>query len=269
MDKDLDKRIAGTISGFPLLYVFLNETFIKQQCSSGLKNFLLFHSHNVQALQYLENILQRLSCYKGYERLGPRLRNACDWDAYQETLAQIEATVWFSQKSVLKEIEPALRHKTGSCDILLTFEEQEIYCEVWSAQSFQRAINLKIGEEARRAKELVMKEPWMSQQDAEHEIRNRGVIRTLMAKTNHQLPPDKPGVLAINGSKSLLFHFSVKEVSEHLFPKRPQVALTMLWSLEGGSQIGEPPFCFVNPNSPFVDLARKFLAQIERTNLML
>jgi hypothetical protein len=108
----------------------------------------------------------------------------------------------------------------------------------------------------------------MSSQDAEHEIRNRRIGRNLMDKTKLQLQFCQPGILVIDGSKAALFHFSVKEIAERLLPKRPQVALIMLWSLERGSQIGEPPFCFANSGSPFLDLTRRLLRHLGRLDLM-
>ncbi len=268
MENEAYESLRRTISKFPLLHCFLDNDFIKKQSAGGLKNFLLVNSGNVQALQYLEGELQLLSDVEGYDRLGERFKGACGWDQYQEVLAQITASTWFRQKGLIKEIEPALPHRTGSCDILLSFAEQEIYCEVWSAQSFLKAFESKKADNLRKASDLRKKEPWMSLEDAEHETRNRGIVRTLKGKTNRQLPPGQHGILWIDGASGWLFHFDVKMIAERLFPSRPQMASVMLWSLEQGSQIGEAPFCFVNSGSPFQDLTRKLLLHLERADQM-
>lgn len=270
MENEPYTSLVRTISGFPLLHRFLDDIFIEGQCAGGLKNFFLMRSDNVKALQHLEGLLQQLSEVKGYDRLGARLIGACDWDGYQEIMAQINATIWFRQKGLIKEIEPALLHRTGTCDILLSFAKQEIYCEVWAAQSFMKAFESKKTGKAGKTANLRKKEPWMSQEDAEHEIRNRDIVRTLKYKTNRQLPPGQHGILWIDGAKGWLFHFDVKIIAERLFPSRPQMALIMLWSLERGSQVEEePPFCFVNSASPFQVLTRKLLLHLERVDRML
>jgi hypothetical protein len=265
MENEPYTSLVKTISGFPLLHRFLNDVFIEGQCAVGLKNFFLVHSDNVEALQHLEGLLQQLTEVKGYDRLGARLIGACDWDGYQEIMAQINATIWFRQKGLIKEIEPALPHRTGRCDILLSFVEQEIFCEVWASQSFMKAFETK---KTGKVAVLRKKEPWMLQQDAEHEIRNRDIVRTLMSKTNKQLPPSQHGILWIDGGKGWLFHFDVKTIAERIFPSRPQMFSVMLWNGEQGSQIGVPPFCFVNTKSPFQELTRRFLQHIGRDNQM-
>ena len=178
-------------------------------------------------------------------------------------MAQINATIWFRQKGLIKEIEPALPHRTGSCDILLSFAQQQIYCEVWAAQSFMKAFESRKTE---KAVDLRKKEPWMSQEDAEHEIRNRDIARTLKHKINQQLPQGQPGMLWIDGAKGWLFHYDAKIIARRLFPLKPQMTLIMLWTLERGSQLGEPPFCFVNSKSPFQDLSRELLLHLGLTD---
>jgi hypothetical protein len=268
MENEPYASLRRTFSEFPLLYRFLDDTFIEGQCTNRLKNFFILHSDNVEAIQHLETLLQQLSDIKGYDRLGARLIGACDWDGYQEIMAQINATIWFRQKGLIKEIEPTLPHRTGSCDILLSFAEQEIYCEVWSAQSFMKAFESKKTEKAGKAADLRKKEPWMSLEDAEHEIRNRDIVRILKQKTNRQLPPDQHGILWIDGAKGWLFHFDVKIIADRLSPSIPRMASVMLWNLERGSQIGDAPFCFINAGSPFQAISRKLLLHLERTDQM-
>jgi len=265
MENEPYTSLRKTISEFSLLHRFLDDVFIEGQCATVPKNFFLVRSDNVKALQHLEDLLQQLSEVKGYDRLGARLKAACDWDGYQEIMAQINATIWFRQKGLIKEIEPALPHRTGSCDILLSFAGQEIYCEVWSAQSFLKASASK---KTGKVTDLRKKEPWMSQQDAKHEIRNRDIVRTLMSKTNKQLPPSQHGILWIDGGKGWLFDFDVKTIAKKIFPSRLQMSSVMLWNGERGSQIGEAPFCFVNPESPFQGLTRRLLLHLERVDQM-
>jgi hypothetical protein len=259
--------LRTTISKFPLLHHFLDDEFIKQQGASGVKSFLLTTSENVLALQYLESLLQQLIKVEGYDRLGSPLRKTKDWDQYQEVLAQINATVWFAQKGLLKEIEPGLPHRRGRCDAKLSFAEQEIYCEVWAPQAFMTTYEAKKTEIAGKVAAL-REQLFMSQQDAEHEIRNKSIEGTLRDKTTRQLPPDQHGLLWIDGAKGWLFGFDVKTIAKRLFPSRPQIALIMLWNGERGSQIGEPPFCFVNSVSSFQDIARRLLLHLNRADQM-
>jgi hypothetical protein len=247
---------------------FLDDDFIKRQWESGVKNFLLVHSDNVLALQYLESLLQQLIKVEGYDRLRSPLRKANNWDQYQETLAQINATVWFAQKGLLKEIEPALPHRYGRCDAKLSFTAQEMYFEVWAPQAFNITFENKKIENAGKVDALRKSLRWMSLQDAEHEIRNKNIEAILRNKTTKQLPPCQHGLLWIDGSKGWLFDFDVKTIAKRLFPDRPQMAAVMLWNSERGSQIGEAPFCYVNSESPFQCLTRKLLLYLERVDRM-
>lgn len=106
----------------------------------------------------------------------------------------------------------------------------------------------------------------MSKQDAEHEIKQDRITRILLGKTNKQLPPNYPGILALETGKSMVFTFDTKKIAQKLFPSRPQVMLIMLWSLERGSQIGEAPFPFVNPNSPYQNIGQKLLKYLGLDN---
>lgn len=196
----------------------------------------------------------------GYDRLKPLLKGATDWDKFQEVFAQINITLWFKQNSLLKEIEPTLPHRQVSCDLLLSFSQQDIYCEVSSFQSFVKSIESREqGTDDERIKIKLQQRPYLTKQDIEHEIKNDRIIRNLLIKTKKQLPPKHPGILALETGKSMVFHFDIKEIAQELFPSRPQVMLIMLWSLERGSEIGEAPFWFVNPSSPFQDIGQKLL----------
>jgi hypothetical protein len=106
----------------------------------------------------------------------------------------------------------------------------------------------------------------MSKQDAEHELKRERAVRNLLDKTNHQLPPNHPGVLALETGKSMVFTFDTEKIAQKLFPSRPQVMLIMLWSLERGSQIGEAPFPFINPNSPYQNIGQKLLEYLGLNN---
>ncbi len=109
----------------------------------------------------------------------------------------------------------------------------------------------------------------MSEQDAEHEIRKDRITRNLLAKTRRQLPPNHPGILALETGKSMVFTFDTKKIAQKLFPSRPQVMLIMLWSLERGSQIGEAPFWFINPNSPYQNIGQKLLEYLGQDNKLI
>lgn len=255
--------LRSKITKFPLLSQILDDAFIKEQCNGVLKNFLLLRSDNGEALRYLESCLQLLSEVEGYDLLKARLKGVCGWDGYQEILAQINATVWFKQRDILEEIEPKLPQKRESCDCRLSFDGQQIYCEIWSAQSYMRSFETK---KKSQAADLHKKEPWMSLEEAKHEVRNRAIVRTLKSKTNRQLPPNQHGILWIDGARGWLRHFDAKIIAERLFPLRPQVASIMLWSLEAGSQIGEAPFCFVNSNSDYQDISLELLRHLGRIN---
>ena len=74
-----------------------------------------------------------------------------------------------------------------SADILLSFSEQDIYCEVTSPESLQKSIESKKQSEAKKVQNLLKKQPWMSKQDAEHEIKQDRITRFLLEKTNKQL----------------------------------------------------------------------------------
>jgi len=207
-----------------------------------------------------------LASVKGYDRLKSRLNSVTDWDSYKEMSAQIGITLWFKEKSLLKEIEPELPHREGNADALLSFSEQDIYCEVTSPESLQKSIASKKQSEAKKVQNLLKKQPWMSKQDAEHELKIERAVRNLLDKTKRQLPPNHPSILALETAKSMVFTFDTKKMAHKLFPSRPQVMLIMLWSLERGSRIGEAPFWFINPNSPYQNIGQKLLKYLGQDN---
>ncbi len=264
MESDCYLQLQPIISQFPRIHQFLDDGFIREQCESGLKNFVLKRADNHEGLLYLDNLLAELTSVLGYDRLGDRLKMACSWDEYQEFLAQMDITLWFKDKDMVKEIEPKLANAMGKADILLTFSQQDIYCEVTSRESLEKSIESKRGNDAQKVQNLLKKEPWMTQQDAENEIEIDRILRVLLRKTSRQLPANHPGILALDGGKGAVYVHKIKRVAEKLLPQRRQMILIMLWSLERGTQIGEPPFCFLNQNSQFPDVGQELLNNLGR-----
>lgn len=220
-------------------------------------------------LQFQETLSKNsagLATVNGYDRLKSSIGDVTDWDGFQAIWAQIDITSWFKHKSILKEIEPKLPHREGYSDILLSFSEQDIYCEVTSPESLQKSMESKKQNEGGKVQKLLTKQPWMSKQDAEHEIKQDRITRFLLKKTNKQLPQSYPGILALETGKSMVLTFDTRKIAQKLFPSRPQVMLIMLWSLERGSQIGEAPFPFVNPNSPYQNIGQKLLEYLGLDN---
>jgi len=273
MENERYKQLQKIISEFPHIHRFLNDNFIKTQCTSNLKCYLLIRLDNKeygyttrQHLPTLERRLSKLASITGYNRLKPLLRGASNWDEYQEFLDQIDITLWFEEKNILKEIEPELPHREGNADALLSFSEQDIYCEVTSPESLQKSIESKKHNEVKKVQSLLNKQPWMSKQEVEHELKINRTVRNLLDKTKRQLPPNHPCILALETGKSMVLTFDTKKIAQKLFPTRPQVMLIMLWSLERGSQIGEAPFPFVNPNSPYQNIGQKLLKYLGLDN---
>lgn len=266
-------RLQSILSKYPRIHQFLDDDFIREQCEDRLKCFILMRldneksSHSTrQHLPFLESRLAELALVVGYDKLESLLRGASDWDKYQEALAQIDITLWFKQKSLLKEIEPGLPCSTGVGDILLTFSQQDIYCEVTSRESLQKSIESKKGSKVQKIQNLLKRQPWMTQQDAENEIEIDRILRTLLRKTSKQLPANHPGILALDAGKGAVFHHKIKRVAKKLLPQRLQVMLLMLWTSERGSQIGEPPFWFVNPNPPYQNIGQELLKYLGQDN---
>jgi len=214
----------------------------------------------------LDEIASRLASISGYDRLKSTIEDVADWDGFQAIFAQINTTLWFKEKGLLKEIEPRLPHREGYADILLSFSGQDIYCEVTSPESIQKSLESETEGETEKVQNLLKKQPWISKQEAEHEIKHDRIKRTLLEKTNKQLPRNYPGILVLETGKSMVFTFDTKEIARKLFPSRPQVMLIMLWSLERGSQIGKAPFLFVNPNSPYQNIGQELLEYLGLDN---
>ena len=216
----------------------------------------------------LEKESSDLASVKRYDRLISTIKGVASWDEYMEIRAQINITKWFKEKSLLKEIEPELPHRKGNTDALLSFSEQDIYCEVTSPESLQKSIESKKQSEANKVQKLLKMQTWMSKQDAEHEIKQDRITRILLGKTNKQLPPNYPSILALETGKSMVFTFDTKEIAQKLFPSRPQVILIMLWSFERGGTIGKPPleapFWFLNRNSHFRGTGRGLLKYLQQ-----
>jgi hypothetical protein len=210
-------------------------------------------------LPTLEKRLAQLAPVTGYDRLGALLRGASDWDQYQEVLAQVDITLWFKHSNLLKEIEPILPHRAGSGDVLLSFSGQDIFCEVNSPQSIASAI------ESRN----VISENTGDKKQSKNTKRS---LRILLRKTDDQLPPEYPGILALETTKSAVFELDIAELAQRLFPKRTHVALIMLWSWEGN---GENNFvkrgwerdysisCFINGCSKFRVVGEELLKHLK------
>jgi len=270
------------ISEFPHLYQFLGDDFIMGQCESGLKNHLLKRLDNKESsrgtrqhLPTLEKRLTKLDSVIGFDKLKPLLRGTSDWDEYQEILAQIDITLFFKHKNLLKEIEPELPHRAGNADILLTFSQQDIYCEVTSFQSIAKSIESKTKSKEKeiqdRLGELRKREPWKTEGDIEDELKIRRAVRNLLGKTKRQLPPKFLGILALETGKSMMFGLDVRDIAQRLFPQRPQLALIMLWSWESPAQNdsdfsrwgrSNPSFCFINAGSKFQGIGEALLKHL-------
>lgn len=275
MENECYQKLQPIIFTFPHLHQFLDNDFLRRQCESALKNFLLKrldnekHSHFTrQHLPTLEKRLAELTSVIGFDRLCPLLRGASDWDEYQEFLAQIDITLFFKHKTLLKEIEPELPHRVGNTDILLSFSRQDIYCEVTSFQSIAKSIESKAKSEGNKMRELRKRQPWKTEQDVEHEVEINRAGRNLLDKTKRQLSPNHPGILALETGKSAMFGFGVREMAPQLFKSRPQLALIMLWSWESPAHNDpdrlswgrdKPSFCYVNPVSKFREVGEALL----------
>jgi hypothetical protein len=108
----------------------------------------------------------------------------------------------------------------------------------------------------------------MTQQDAENEIAIRGIVRRLLKKSQEQLPPSDPDILALDTGKDVVSQHQIKMVPEGLLPQRQQVILIVLRSLERRTQIGEPPFGFLNQDSQFLDVGQELLKNLCKSTLI-
>jgi len=278
MENECYLRLRPIISKFPCLHQIIDDDFLSEQCESELKNYLLKRlddkkSNHVthQHLPTLERRLAELAPVTGYDRLKYLLKGASDWDEYQEFLAQIDIALFFKHNNLLKEIEPEFPHRLGNADILISFSQQDIYCEITSFQSLLKSIQSKTKSEKNkiqdRVRELRKEQPWETEQDIEHELKIKRAVRNLLDKTKRQLPPNHPGILALETGKSMMFGFDVRKIAQKLFPGRRQVALIMLWSWEsdGGDdsdlrwEMNNPSFCFINGGAKFLRVGETLL----------
>jgi len=267
MEDETYIQLQSILLKFPYIHAFLDDDFIRTQCESDLKNHLLQRlnnkksSHNTQRhLPTLEKRLAELASVSGYDRLAPLLRRASDWDQYQEALSQVDITLWFKHKSLLKEIEPELPHRNGKADILLSFYQQDIYCECTSFQSIAKSMESEAdirGAKIQREMERLRKgHPWLTTEDVKEQIALRRATTNLLRKTKDQLPLYHPGILALDATKSGKFAFDVRLIAGRLFLQSPQLVLIALWSWEGSGDDCLtwdmiPNHFFINPNSNF------------------
>lgn len=268
MENECYQQLQPIISLFPHLHQFLNNDFIREQCEKGLKCYLLKRLDNKESsydtrqhLPTLEKRLTELATVTGYDRFSTLLRGASDWDEYQEILAQIDVTLWFKHKGLLKEVEPELPHRMGNADVLISLSQGDIYCEVTSFQSIIKSFEDK----------TKMGQPWKTEQGLNNKLEIKRAVRKLLDKTSRQLPPNHPGILALETSKSAMFGFDVRRIAQQLFKSRPHVALIMLWSWESSEQdesdfLGwsrnNPSFCFINAGSKFREVGETLLKHL-------
>ena len=215
---------------------------------------------------YLKEISAGLASSNGYDKIESRIKGVTDWEEYRAISAQINVTLWFKNKNILKEIEPELPHRVGSADILLAFSNHDIYCEVTSLESLAKTMESKNQDKGKKILHKLKNQPWLTELGAENEITIDKIVRNLLEKTKKQLPPEYPGIIVLDTGKAAVFHHTIKDVGKKVFPQRNQVALIMLWSLEKGSQIGEAPFWFVNPSSPYQNIGRELLKYLGQGN---
>lgn len=271
MQNECYPQLQSIISQFHYIHGFLDDGFIRKQCDNTLINFLLKRLNNEksshftrQHLPTLEKRLADLSSVTGYDRLYHLLRKASDWDDYQEVLAQLDITSWFFKKGLIKEIEPELPNRKGYSDILISFSQQDIYCEVTSFQSFAKSTAFEVKSQ-KKLLELQKRQPWKTGMGVGHELNIKRAVRNLLYKTDHQLPSNNTGILALETGKSGMFGFDVRIMAQKIFPNRPQVALLMLWSWEGDGQNdpdsmwerNNPSHCFINPGAHFPEVGER------------
>ena len=262
MDKERTSRLCNMLLEYPHIHKCIDDDFIRSQYKIRLNCHILKRLDNKQSstktlrhLPSLEKRLAELSSIVGYDRLCPLLRSAADWDQYQEYLDQIDITLWFKSKSLLKEIEPELPGSRGKADILVSFRDQPIYCEVSSFQSIGKSIQSE-------------KYQHSSSKDI-HRIDR--ILRTSLRKTHRQLPQDYAGIFALSTTKSNVLSFDVRQMAQRLFLNRQQVTLIMLWSWENNREndssikwaMDNPDYCFINSQAIFRKLGETLLCYLE------
>lgn len=207
-----------------------------------------------------------LADVKGYCRLISLMGDVADWDGFIAVLAQIETTLWFKNKAILKEIEPPLPQGVGYADILLSFSQQNTYCEVLSIESYPKSIAKKQPKDDKKVEIMLGEKPFLTKQDIKHKIRKDKIVRILLKKTKKQLPENYPGIFALETGKAWISNSEVKEIAKRLFSKRPHVMLVMHQSPERGSDIGESPFWFINDKSNYRNIGQALLKYLEEDN---
>jgi hypothetical protein len=157
----------------------------------------------------------------------------------------------------------------GNADILLSFSQQDIYCEVASFQSIIKALESKGESEdikiQKRLQKLRKAQPWLTKQDVEEEFEINRAVRNLLDKTKRQLSPNHPGILALDTAKSVKFAYKIRLIADSLLRQRLQIALIVLWSLEGDAALdwGENPSSFfINGRSEFRKIAEALLKHL-------
>jgi hypothetical protein len=212
----------------------------------------------------IKNMSTGLAGIVGYDNLITTINNVADWDSFQAAKAQIETILWFKEKGILKEIEPPLPVRAGFADVMISFSQQDIFCEVYSLDSFVKSIESRQhGMDDEKIEFKNQKRPYLTRQDIEHEIRRERILRIILEKAKKQLPADHPGILVLETGKTGVYHGEIKEIAKILFPQRSNIILIMLWSLEHGSDIGEPPFWFINYKSRYNKLGQELLEFIK------
>ena len=269
-ERELYEKLSSILREYPAIDQFLSKDFLRKQCISGLSSYILKHvaqkdtKDNSQYLDSLENQLARLENVPGFGELRKGLRSS-NWEQYYEARTQIDTSVWFSQRGMLKEIEPDLLHRTGSCDLLISLEQNDIYCEVTSRR-FSEANSAKALE---RMQKVQKKQPWLTPGDVVSQQQIDYVLQSLRYKAKHQLPPCSPGILVLETGRDGLYRQHIIELANKLFTDKsqapiPQVILIMLWSLERGSNIGEAPFWFINRNSQFKNVGTELIKHLKQ-----
>jgi len=187
----------------------------------------------------LKKIAVGLASINGYDRLKSSIEDVADWDGFQAIKAQIDTTLWFKEKGLIKEIEPKLPLRKGYSDILLSFSQKDIYCEVTSFQSIIKSIQVKKSRTEKKDDEFKIKR----------------ALRNLLDKTGRQLPQNYSGILVLDTTKSAVFSLDVRELAGRLLPQRRQIALIALVSWEGNGEDfswdKNPTFFFINGYSEF------------------
>lgn len=284
MESELYHQLDSILQQYPQISQFLGGDFLKKQSKGELTSCALqslaqgLDSESLQRLSHRFSQLAQLSSFPGFSKLQKGMRSS-NWNQYYEALAQIEVSVWFAQHHLLEEIEPDLPHRTGSCDLLLSLGGQHIYCEVTSL-TFPKVDSEKTAAQVQRLRkkrpgltEPDIKQRLLTELGIQHQYQINNMLRGLRGKIRRQLPPDFPGILALQTGRAGFSTPQTKDLAKELFAATsqaptPQVILIMLWSLERGGTIGQPveeaPFWFPNRNSRFKDACRELLKYLKQ-----